>query len=83
MGGSNLGRFKPLLIDAASSATRDERIDVSIWAEDVEAASFAATAAAVAFLLSSSVNEVCGWEGGGRDTLGAGIPGGKVGSSFS
>lgn len=51
---------------AASSATRDDRTEVSIWAEDVEAASLAATAAAAAFLFSSSVvfsgaNEITGW----------------------
>lgn len=47
--------FKLPFMEAASSATREERIDVSIWADDVEAASLAATAAAAAFLLSSSV----------------------------
>lgn len=40
-------------IEAASSATKDEKMDVSTCAEEVEAASFAATAAA-AFLCSSS-----------------------------
>lgn len=52
----NPTELKLLPSEAASSATRDERTEVSIWAEDVEAASFAATAAAVAFLLSSSVS---------------------------
>lgn len=47
--------FKLPFKEAASSATREERTDVSIWAEDAEAASLAATAAAAAFLLSSSV----------------------------
>ena len=41
-------------MEAASSATRDERTDVSICAEDADAASLAATAAAAAFLFSSS-----------------------------
>jgi len=43
--------------EAASSATKEQKTDVSIWAEDAEAASLAATAAAAsfAFLLSSSV----------------------------
>lgn len=50
---------------AASSATREERAEVSISAEEVEAVSIAARAAAVAFLFSSSVdanaaNEVAG-----------------------
>lgn len=40
-------------IEATSSATKDERMEVSTCAEEVEAASFAATAAA-AFLCSSS-----------------------------
>lgn len=56
---------------------------MSIWAEDVEAASFAATAAAAAFLLSSTVeftNEVRGLVGGGTVTLVVGITGGKEGS---
>lgn len=65
--------FKPLLIEAASSATRDERTEVSICAEDVDAASFAATAAAAAFLLSSSVIfgvvKVAGWVGGSTGVL--------------
>lgn len=47
--------FKLPFIEAASSATRDESTDVSICAEDVDAASLAATAAAAAFLFSSSV----------------------------
>lgn len=70
IGFSSLGRFSgenmdspelnPIefmlpFMEAASSATRDERTAVSICAEDVEAASLAATAAAAAFLLSSSV----------------------------
>lgn len=47
--------FEPLFMEAAaSSAAREERIEVSIRADDVEAASLAATAAAAAFLLSSS-----------------------------
>lgn len=70
-GFSSLGRFSaenmgklevnpddfraPLLMEAASSATRDERMEVSICAEDVEAVSLAATAAAAAFLFSSSL----------------------------
>ena len=41
--------------DAASSATKEDRTEVSIWAEEVEAASFAAIAAAAAFLCCSSV----------------------------
>lgn len=68
MGGNPGGAMEA----AASSATRDERMDVSICADDVEAASLAATAAAAAFLLSSSVvgavreaNEVVGWLVGG------------------
>lgn len=40
--------------EAASSATKDERMDVRTCAEEVEAASFAATAAA-AFLCSPSM----------------------------
>lgn len=51
----NQADFEPPLIEAASSATREERTEVSIWAEDVEAASFATTAAAAVFLFSSSV----------------------------
>lgn len=54
-GDSSLGRFKPVLFDAASSATRDERMEVSICAEDDMEVSCAARAAAVAFLLSSSL----------------------------
>lgn len=85
MGFSNLGLFKPLLINAASSATRDDRTDASICAEDVEAVSFAATAAAVAFLLSSSLivgftDEVERWEGGVTVGLFVGWAGGKRGS---
>lgn len=62
-------------------------MDVSIWAEDVEAASFAATAAAAAFLLSSIVefaNEVIGFVGGtvrGAETFVVGIEGGNEGST--
>lgn len=51
----NLVEFMLPFMEAASSATRDERTEVSICAEDVEAASLAATAAAAAFLFSSSV----------------------------
>lgn len=61
--GENMGKLEenpadfraPLLLEAASSATRDERMEVSICAEDVEAVSLAATAAAAAFLFSSSL----------------------------
>lgn len=51
-------------MEAASSATRDERTEVSIWADDVEAANFAATAAAAALLFSSSLVL-----GPGKDTI--------------
>lgn len=62
---ANPDDFKPPF-EAASSATREESTEVSICAEDVEAASLAATAAATAFLLSSSVvfrgaKEITGW----------------------
>lgn len=62
---ANPDDFKPPF-EAASSATREESTEVSICAEDVEAASLAATAAAAAFLLSSSVvfrgaKEITGW----------------------
>lgn len=50
----NAVEFMLPFLEAASSATSDERIEVSICAEDVEAASLAATAAAAAFLFSSS-----------------------------
>lgn len=57
--------FKLPFIEAASSATREERTDVSMRAEDVDAASLAATAAAAAFLSSSVVwrgaNDTEGW----------------------
>lgn len=52
--------------EAAPSATRDDRTEVSIWAEEVDEASFSAIAAAAAFFCSSSelvvefVNEVTG-----------------------
>lgn len=66
--------FKPPFFEAASSATRDERTEVSIWAEDVEEESLAAIAATAAFLLSSSevlrdVKGIAGWERGGRVVL--------------
>lgn len=62
----NPPEFKLPFNEAASSATRDERTEVSIWAEEVEAASLAATAAAAAFMLSSSggfngANDMTGW----------------------
>lgn len=65
--------FKPPFIEAASSATRDERTDVSICAEDVEAASFAATAAAAAFLLSSSKVFIGAKETTGCARVGSGV----------
>lgn len=51
----NSAEFKLPFLEAASSATSEERIDVSMRAEDVEAVSLAATAAAAAFLSSSVV----------------------------
>lgn len=64
------GGFTPELFEAASSATRDERIDVSICADEVDAVNLAATAAAAAFLLSSSLifggeKGITGCENGG------------------
>lgn len=62
-------------------------MDVSIWAEEVEAASFAATAAAAAFLLSSIVefaNEVRAFVAGterGADTFVVATEGGNEGST--
>lgn len=66
--------FKPPFFEAASSATRDESTEVSIWAEDVEEESLAAIAATAAFLLSSSevlrdVKGIAGWERGGGVAL--------------
>lgn len=64
---------RPPLQEAASSAAKEDRTEVSICAEDVEAASFAATAAA-AFLCCSSVikefaKEVTGCKGWGGGVL--------------
>lgn len=54
------------LIEALSSATRDERTEDNIRAEDEDAVSFAASAAAADLLLSSSLvfkeaTETVGW----------------------
>jgi hypothetical protein len=52
----NSAEFKlPFMEAAASSAAREERADESMKAEDVEAASLAATAATVAFISSTVV----------------------------
>lgn len=66
----NEAGFKPPFFEAASSATREESTELSIWAEDVELESLAAIAATAAFLLSSSevlreVKGIAGWERGG------------------
>lgn len=50
-----LPELKLPFFDAASSATKEDRTEVSICAEEVEAASLAAIAAAAAFLCCSSV----------------------------
>ncbi|GER25998.1 FAD-binding Berberine family protein [Striga asiatica] len=75
--GSSLGLLRPTFTEAASSATRDERIEVSIWAEEVEAASLAATAAAADLLLSSSAEAENGeWVVAGGGGGGDGFPAG-------
>lgn len=52
-------------MEAASSATREERTDVSMEAKDVEAASLAATTTATTLVSSSVVwigaNDIVGW----------------------
>lgn len=45
----------PFFVAAASSATKEDSSEVSICAEEVEAVSLAAIAAAAAFLFCSSV----------------------------
>jgi hypothetical protein len=56
-GGAELNseEFKLPFMEAASSATREDRAVESMKAEDVEAASLAATAATVAFISSTVV----------------------------
>jgi len=73
--------FKLPFKEAASSATKEQKTDVSIWAEDAEAASLAATAAAAsfAFLLSSSVV----WKGAnGTDWVNAGWDGSAASAAW-
>ena len=46
--------LNPTVFEAASSAARDDRTDVNIWADEVEAVTSAATDAAVILRLSST-----------------------------